>query len=157
MKIENNKKDISSFNIQQDFAILTNGGTKVKENVVLEMLRNIYTLFDSKQAEENQILYMKWENLFKLSEKDKKKEADIKKRIEIFTEMIGIDIKKEEEHKVLFTLHTTLNIIIKLFLLKSANSLKNLFPALEKIENLYETNDILKLRKFMQEIESGKF
>lgn len=31
MKIENSKKEISSINIQQDFAILTNGGTKVKK------------------------------------------------------------------------------------------------------------------------------
>lgn len=157
MKIENNKKEISSINIQQDFAILTNGGIKVKENIVLEMLRNIYILFESEQAEKNQFLYTEWENLFKLSEKDKKKEADIKKRIEIFTKMIGIDIKKEKEHEVLFCLHTTLNIIIKLFLVKTANSLKNLFPALEKIENLYETSDILKLKKFMQEIESGEY
>lgn len=156
MKIENSKKEISSINIQQDFAILTNGGTKVKENVVLEMLRNIYILFEHNKTKENQFLYTEWKNLFKLSEKDKKKEADIKKRIEIFTEIIGIDIKKEEEHEVLFCLHTTLNIIIKLFLVKTANSLKNLFPALKKIENLYETSDILRLKKFMQEIESGE-
>lgn len=159
MKIETEKRkqEISSINIQQDFAILTNGGTQVRENIILEMLRNIYILFNSRQTKENQFLYTEWENLFKLSEKDKKKENDVNKRIKIFTEMIGIDIKKEDEHKVLFSLHTTLNIIIKLLLAKSANSLKNLFPALEKIENLYKTNDILKLKKFMQEIESGEY
>ena len=157
MKIKNRKKEISSINIQQDFAILSNGGTQVKENIILEMLRNIYILFEHNKIKENQFLYTEWENLFKLSEKDKKKENDVNKRIEIFTEMIGIDIKKEEEHKVLFSLHTTLNIIIKLFLVKFANSLKNLFPALERIENLYETNDILKLKKFIKEIESGEY
>ena len=157
MKTKNRKKEMSSINIQQDFAILSNGGTQVRENIVLEMLRNIYILFEQNKIKENQFLYTEWENLFKLSEKDKKKENDVNKRIEIFTEMIGIDIKKEEEHKVLFSLHTTLNIIIKLFLAKSANYLKNLFPSLEKIENLYETNDILKLKKFMKEIESGEY
>jgi hypothetical protein len=157
MKIKNRKKEISSINIQQDFAILSNGGTQVKENIILEMLRNIYILFEHNKIKGNQFLYTEWENLFKFSEKDKKKESDVNKRIEIFTKMIGIDIKKEEEHKVLFSLHTTLNIIIKLFLAKFANFLKKLFPALKKIENLYETNDILKLKKFMKEIESGEY
>ena len=157
MKNENRKKEISSINIQQDFAILTNGGKKIKENVILEMLRNIYVLLENKQTKNNQFLYLEWENLFKLSEKDKKKENDVNKRIEIFKEMIGIDIKKEEEHKVLFSLHTTLNIIIKLFLVKSANSLNNLFSSLEKLEKFYKTNDISKLKQFMQKVENGEY
>ena len=81
MKTKNRKKEMSSINIQQDFAILSNGGTQVRENIVLEMLRNIYILFEQNKIKENQFLFTEWENLFKLSEKDKKKEVDIKKEL----------------------------------------------------------------------------
>ena len=154
---QNGIRQISSMNIQRDFAILSNGGTMIENTVTLDLLREIYNLLNSKTNKKTELLYLEWEKLFKLSEKDNGKSLDIEKRIEIFTKLMGTDIKKEEEYKVLFSLHTTLNIIIKLFLTKSTSTLKELFMHIEYLEKYYKTNNMLKLKKFMENIESGKY
>lgn len=154
---ENGIKEISSMNITRDFAVLSNGGTIIKDNTSLKLLRNIYELLTKKENKKTKLLYLEWEKLFKLSEKDKGKSSDIEKRIKIFSELIGKDIKKEDEYKVLFSLHTTLNIIIKLFLVKASNSLKELFLSVKTLENYYKTNEILKVKNFMSEIENGEY
>lgn len=154
---ENGIKQVSSINIQRDFAILSNGGILVEHNVVTNLLKEIYNLLKKRDNKKTELLYLEWEKLFKLSEKDNGKSLDVEKRIKIFTELIGSDIKKEEEYEVLFSLHTTLNIIIKLFLLKSTTTLKNVFMNIEYLEKYYKTNDIILVKEFLKKIENGKY
>ena len=54
-------------------------------------------------------------------------------------------------------MHTTLNIIIKLFLLKSTTTLKDLFLNIEYLEKYYKTNDIILVKEFLKKIENGKY
>lgn len=152
-----NHKIISPWNIQNDFAILTNGGTLIKQSKSLELLRSIYRLLTSQKNQKTELLYLEWEKLFKLSEKDQGKSEDITKRIKIFSELIGKEINRNNEYQVLFSLHTTLNIIIKLLLVKSTNYMNEHFQYVEKLEHYYRSSDIQLVKKFLIQIESGKY
>ncbi|WP_036459111.1 hypothetical protein [Mycoplasma leonicaptivi] len=151
------KSILSPINIESDFAVLELGGTKVKHSSSLELVREIYTLLTLKNNKKTDLLYLEWEKLFKLSEKDKGKSLDIEKRIKIFSELIGLEIKKEDEYKVLFSLHTSLNIIIKLLLVKATNYMGEFFLNIEKISKYYSDNDFNIIKNFMQKIESGDY
>ncbi|KEZ24044.1 hypothetical protein [Ureaplasma diversum] len=154
---KNGLRQISPINIQRDFSILSNGGTIVKDNVITKLVRNIYDLLKKRNNQKTELLYLEWEKLFKLSETDTGKSLDIEKRIKIFTEIIGSDVKRDEEYQVLFSLHTALNIIIKLFLVKSTSTLKDLFINVEYLEKYYKTNDILQVKSLLRKVESGKY
>lgn len=149
---------ISPNNLKRNFGIIDKSGNISKNDDVLKLAKYLFNLLcDEKNLQtRTKLLYAEWEKLFRLAENDSGKHKDIAGRRAIFSKIFGELIDENTEYKAFFALHTTLSIIIKLFLVRIINDLPtNQYKIV--LDDLYKTADFKEIKDFFTDIEMGKF
>lgn len=143
---------INPNNIRRDFGIIDKFDNLSRNDEILDLSRQLFLiLLDEKNINPRTILlYQEWEKMFRLAEGDDGKHQDNFDRREIFSKIFGQVIDANVEYKAFFSLHTTLSIIIKLFLTRAICDKV-------KINDFYKTDSLKQLRDFFIALESGKY
>ncbi len=142
---------MSPNNIRKDFGIIDKNNHLLNNVEVLGLARYLFDiLLDNSLQPKTILLYKEWEKMFRLAENDNGKHKDINDRRTIFTKIFNKIIDSNNEYKALFALHTTLSIIIKLFLTRAICDKV-------KIDDFYKTDDIINLMEFFSDIENGTY
>lgn len=149
---------ISPNNLKINFSIVDKNDNVTKNYDVLNLAKYLFKILcDEKYLNDRtKLLYIEWEKLFRLAESDSGKHQDIADRRAIFSKIFGELIDETTEYKAFFALHTTLSIIIKLFLVRIINDLPT-NPYKIDLNELYKTDDFKKIELFFTDIEMGKF
>lgn len=143
---------ISPNNIRRDFGIIDKNDN-ISENVeVLNLLKHLFSLLldEDKLNPRTILIYNEWEKMFRLAENDDGGHQDIQDRREVFSKLFSQEINQDTEYKALFSLHTTLSIVIKLFLTRAICDKI-------KIDDFYKTDSLLSLKNFFKNLENGAF
>lgn len=149
---------ISPTNFKRDFGIIdASNNNLLNEDVIALSKYFFYKLKNKKSLHPRTILlFREWEKLFRLSENDNGQHQDIIERRNIFNNIFGEQIDKNSEYEALFSLHTTLSIIIKLILVKMINDMPINSNKLDLV-NIYKTNNINEIIDFLAKFEIGNF
>lgn len=143
---------ISPTNIKKDFGIIDKNN-KISNNIeVLDLLRHLFKILTNEKDlnPRTLLLYKEWEKMFRLAENDNGKHQDILDRRNVFSKIFNQAINTNDEYKAFFSLHTTLSIIIKLFLTR-------VICDKIKIDDFYKTDNLLNLKDFFNDLENGKY
>lgn len=146
---------ISPNNLKKDFAIIDKFDNVLVHSEALNLAKYLLKLLHKTQTDtRTQLLFSEWEKLFRLAENDNGQHEDIIKRREVFSQIFGVEIHKDNEYKALFALHTTLSIIIKLLLAQIIDNLPQIQTKIN-IEKFYKENNLTNLKQFFTNIENG--
>ncbi len=149
---------ISPNNLKINFSIVDKNDNVTQNHDVLNLAKYLFKILcDEKHLNDRtKLLYIEWEKLFRLAESDSGKHQDIADRRAVFSKIFGELIDEVTKYRAFFALHTTLSIIIKLFLVRIINDLPT-NPYVIDLDELYKTDDFKKIELFFADIEMGKF
>ncbi|MFD1363150.1 Eco57I restriction-modification methylase domain-containing protein [Lentibacillus salinarum] len=100
------KTALNSFNLVKDFC--------KDEKIAFNLVRKLYDSLNN-PTKKTSMLKNEWQELFRLAHDDETKQTAIQQRRSSLTEIIGEDIKgNEEEYNALFALQTAYAIIVKI-------------------------------------------
>ncbi|MBE6429541.1 MAG: SAM-dependent DNA methyltransferase [Campylobacter sp.] len=149
---------ISPINIKRDFGIVSATTNQIlKNDEVIDLAKYLFkVLQDENLNPRTLLLYNEWEKLFRLAENDIGQHQDIIDRREIFSKIFGELIEANSEYKAFFALHTTLSIIIKLFLARIINDMPDNELNID-LDKLYKTDSLKEVKAFFEKIEQGSY
>lgn len=152
--INYDKKDITPYNIKNDFAIISSAKNgKATDNPTVDLLLALLDIKKQSTNERTSLLFREWEKMFKLSNDDNGASDDIKKRRAALGNIIGKDVSStKDEYDAIFCLHTVYAILLKLIAIKAVRE-NNMAVALNFADVSTEDND--KIKAHLVDIENG--
>ena len=107
-----NKKSLSSDNLIDDFCNSDN-------SISIDLSRSLLNALDTHMTGRSKMLFMEWQELFRLAHDDKSKQQAILDRKKALEELAGHKLMtNEDEYKVLYALQTAYAIIVKIIAFK---------------------------------------
>ena len=146
--LEVGTKQFDPSNIVDDFKLDS------KTGITNELIESLFNALRQETTPKTKMLIEEWEVLFRLSESDKGKNQDIKKRRKSLSEIFKYEIdNNQDEFEALYVLQTAYAIIVKLIACKVINNL--LFNEEIKFFSDLTQIDSQKLNEFMRKLEDG--
>lgn len=152
--INYDKKDITPYNIKNDFAIISSAKNgKATDNPTVDLFRALLAIKKQSTNERTSLLFHEWEKMFKLSNDDNGASLDIDKRRAALSNIVGKDISTvEDEYDAIFCLHTIYAILLKLIAIKAVRE-NNMAVAINFADVSKTSNDRIKAQ--LVDIENG--
>lgn len=147
-------KDVTPHNLTDDFKVINNESNKYS----LSLFKVLYNVKKNSVNKRTDLLFNEWEKMFKLSEADngvRTANAEVMGRRRALSDLLGILVKDSPmEYEVLFALHTTYSILIKLIAINackefSGNKINVDFTRMAKEDGITE------LYNFLDNVEKG--
>jgi len=129
-----------------EMSLITDFGNVSKNALISELLKKLFSLFNSSQTAKSKMIFSEWQKLFKLAETTHREY--IEERREALENYFSREINEKNEYICIFVMHTLLSIIIKLLTYNFLRYLHNLEITKEK--------NISELKKFYEKLERGE-